>query len=221
MIQQNYFISAFPHSRVLLHWAVAEYLALPEVAAVPGNVSRHRELPCLKLSVSACWWLRAAVKLQVWCGAAAWAWPQNRGWSWWGQCPGRTEERRQWLQLLGLSGGRRVLLGRERLGASVCLCSAEPLPAPCAALLLHHTAHIFLTSCHQLKEFLQSSRKKVWEIRARVVLICPCLLLLSWDRGRNGKKQQILPAAEPVCPLYCCFAHSSLAFCKINWLSRI
>lgn len=40
MIQQNYFISAFPHSRVLLQWAVAEYLALPEVAAVPGNGSR-------------------------------------------------------------------------------------------------------------------------------------------------------------------------------------
>lgn len=141
----------------------------------------------------------------------------ERGWWWWGHS--RTEMRRQWVQLQGWVVAGRVLLCREWLGASAHFCSVEPLP-PCAALP-SHCRHISDPFWHQLKEFLQSSGQKVWEIRVGEVLICPWLPLLSWHRGRNGKKQQILPEAELVCPLYCYFAHSSLTFCKINWLSRI
>lgn len=140
MIQQNYFISAFPHSRVLLQRAVAEYLALPEVA-VPGNVSRDTgvslpEAQCSSMLVAEGHSERCRCDVM--------------------QRPGLTSKQRLIMACQCLAGQKRggsgcscrgwvvvgrVPLCRERLGAS-----AEPLPAPCAALLLHHTAYIFLTS---------------------------------------------------------------------------
>lgn len=54
MIQHNYFMNAFPRSRGPLRWAVAESLALPEVAGVPRNASRDVGIfPALKASISA------------------------------------------------------------------------------------------------------------------------------------------------------------------------
>ena len=62
-------------------------------------------------------------------------------------------------------------------GATVCsVCGSAP-PARCV-----HVSDL------PPAEVLQSSRQKVQEARVGGGLICPCLPLLSWGRGRNSQE---------------------------------
>lgn len=162
--------------------------------------------------------------MQVWCGAGAGAWPQSRE---------------------ADDGGASAVAGQRR-GGSGCSCWGWVLPGRVLlcrehisvvllhipALWSHYLLHALLCSSITLHTyfwpllapaeggFAEQQAKGVGD-KSRSSANLPLFPLLSWDRGRNGKKQQILPEVEIICPLYCYFAHSSLTFCKINWLSRI
>lgn len=198
MIQQNYFINAFPCSRGPLHWAVAGSPALPEVPDVPGNVSRDTgSFPAWNPAFqhSGTWGLKW--NTQTGCDAAAEAWPQNKEADLAGCCPtagpvpwqGSREQAAGAADRSGLSGGRE---GPAAWGAARCchtslLCGAAACSTCCSALPARcvHVSDLF---CCQLKEVSQSSRQRVREARAGGALICPCLPLPSWDRGRNSRE---------------------------------
>lgn len=148
MIQQNYFTDAFPAAEDHCTGQQQSPLALPEVAGVPGKVfgvTVSSGIGGLKwnmwtLTWCSCWGLTS----------------KQRGWSWWGWCPGRAAG--------SGSGCSRSVLSGGRGGPAVWsggLCAVELLPAPCAALLRQHSTRTFLNFfCCQLKEFCKGFAKQ-------------------------------------------------------------
>lgn len=199
MIQQNYFINAFPHTAGVQHRAaaVAAFACSGRCPRVCGQ--RHGELCCLQtacLAVSAAWSDTSRSSMM-------WGLAQ----SWWG-CAGSRAVGRG-CSCPGLSSSRE---GPWRASWYCCACSLCWSAPPVHCM---HVSDLFSDSWRGFckaagKECMRQGKEECWLGPAPS---------LSWGWGRNSRAT--LPKAELVCPLYCCFAHSCLTSCKVNWLARI